>query len=94
MFTMPRSFRYYDLILGAFVAGGIIRMLLPADHAAISARLDGIGYGWLPDALIAAPTPIELAQPVPLARARRPRRGRPVRGGAPPVGRRARPARG
>ncbi|MFZ2015500.1 MAG: cation:proton antiporter [Nocardioides sp.] len=36
-----------DVILGAFVAGGIIRMLLPADHAAISARLDGIGYGFL-----------------------------------------------
>jgi Kef-type K+ transport system membrane component KefB len=36
-----------DVILGAFVAGGIIRMLLPTDHAAISARLDGIGYGFL-----------------------------------------------
>jgi len=36
-----------DVILGAFVAGGIIRMLLPEDHSAISARLDGIGYGFL-----------------------------------------------
>jgi Kef-type K+ transport system membrane component KefB len=36
-----------DVILGAFVAGAIIRMLLPADHTAISARLDGIGYGFL-----------------------------------------------
>jgi len=36
-----------DVILGAFVAGAIIRMLLPPDHEAIMARLDGIGYGLL-----------------------------------------------
>jgi Kef-type K+ transport system membrane component KefB len=36
-----------DVILGAFVAGGIIRMLLPPDHEEISARLDGVGYGFL-----------------------------------------------
>jgi Kef-type K+ transport system membrane component KefB len=36
-----------DVILGAFVAGAIIRMLLPPDHEAISARLDGIGFGLL-----------------------------------------------
>jgi Kef-type K+ transport system membrane component KefB len=36
-----------DVILGAFVAGGIIRMLLPPDHESITSRLDGIGYGFL-----------------------------------------------
>jgi len=36
-----------DVILGAFVAGAIIRQLLPPEHSAISARLDGIGYGFL-----------------------------------------------
>jgi Kef-type K+ transport system membrane component KefB len=36
-----------DVILGAFVAGAIIRMLLPPDHGWIMARLDGIGYGLL-----------------------------------------------
>jgi Kef-type K+ transport system membrane component KefB len=36
-----------DLILGAFVAGAIIRMLLPADHGWFLARLDAVGYGFL-----------------------------------------------
>jgi Kef-type K+ transport system membrane component KefB len=36
-----------DVILGAFVAGAIIRMLLPPDPGWIMARLDGIGYGLL-----------------------------------------------
>ena len=36
-----------DVILGAFVAGAIIRMLLPPDHAWIMARLDGLGFGLL-----------------------------------------------
>jgi Kef-type K+ transport system membrane component KefB len=36
-----------DVILGAFVAGAIIRMLLPPDHGWIMARLDGIGFGLL-----------------------------------------------
>ena len=37
-----------DVILGAFVAGAIIRMLLPADaHEDFLTRLDGIGYGLL-----------------------------------------------
>ncbi len=36
-----------DVILGAFVAGAIIRLLLPADHAWLLARLDGVGYGFL-----------------------------------------------
>jgi len=36
-----------DVILGAFVAGAIIRLLLPADHAWFLARLDGVGYGFL-----------------------------------------------
>jgi Kef-type K+ transport system membrane component KefB len=36
-----------DVILGTFVAGAIIRMLLPPDHEWFLARLDGIGYGFL-----------------------------------------------
>ena len=36
-----------DVILGAFVAGAIVRMLLPPDHGWFKARLDGIGYGFL-----------------------------------------------
>ena len=36
-----------DVILGAFVAGAIIRMLLPADHEELLTRLDGVGYGLL-----------------------------------------------
>jgi len=36
-----------DVILGAFVAGAIIRLLLPTDHAWFLARLDGVGYGFL-----------------------------------------------
>ena len=36
-----------DVILGAFVAGAIIRMLLPPDHEQFLARLDGVGYGFL-----------------------------------------------
>ena len=36
-----------DVILGAFVAGAIIRMLLPPDHERFLTRLDGIGYGFL-----------------------------------------------
>lgn len=36
-----------DVILGAFVAGGIIRMLLPPDPEELLARLDGVGYGLL-----------------------------------------------
>ena len=36
-----------DVILGAFVAGAIIRMLLPPDHEWFMARLDGIGFGLL-----------------------------------------------
>jgi Kef-type K+ transport system membrane component KefB len=37
-----------DVILGAFVAGAIIRMLLPADaHEGFLTRLDGIGFGLL-----------------------------------------------
>ena len=36
-----------DVILGAFVAGAIIRLLLPADHSWFLARLDGVGYGFL-----------------------------------------------
>lgn len=36
-----------DVILGAFVAGGIIRMLLPPDHEGVTSRLDAIGYGFL-----------------------------------------------
>jgi Kef-type K+ transport system membrane component KefB len=36
-----------DVILGAFVAGAIIRMLLPPDHEQLFTRLDGLGYGFL-----------------------------------------------
>lgn len=36
-----------DVILGAFVAGAIVRMLLPPDHEQLLARLDGVGYGFL-----------------------------------------------
>ncbi len=36
-----------DVILGAFVAGAIIRLLLPADHGWLLAKLDGVGYGFL-----------------------------------------------
>jgi Kef-type K+ transport system membrane component KefB len=36
-----------DVILGAFVAGAIIRMLLPPEPEWIMSRLDGIGYGFL-----------------------------------------------
>jgi Kef-type K+ transport system membrane component KefB len=36
-----------DVILGAFVAGAIIRMLLPPDHEQFLTRLDGVGYGFL-----------------------------------------------
>jgi Kef-type K+ transport system membrane component KefB len=36
-----------DVILGAFVAGAIIRMLLPPDHEEFLTRLDGLGYGFL-----------------------------------------------
>ena len=36
-----------DVILGAFVAGAIIRLLLPTDHAWFLAKLDGVGYGFL-----------------------------------------------
>jgi Kef-type K+ transport system membrane component KefB len=36
-----------DVILGAFVAGAIVRMLLPADHDEFLSRLDGVGYGFL-----------------------------------------------
>jgi Kef-type K+ transport system membrane component KefB len=36
-----------DVILGAFVAGAIIRMLLPPDHDELITRLDGLGYGFL-----------------------------------------------
>jgi Kef-type K+ transport system membrane component KefB len=36
-----------DVILGAFVAGAIVRMLLPADPEEFLSRLDGVGYGFL-----------------------------------------------
>ena len=36
-----------DVILGAFLAGVIVRMLLPEDHERFMARLDGIGFGLL-----------------------------------------------
>jgi Kef-type K+ transport system membrane component KefB len=36
-----------DVILGAFVAGAIIRMLLPTHDEKLLARLDGVGYGFL-----------------------------------------------
>ena len=36
-----------DVILGAFIAGVIVRMLLPDDHDRFLARLDGIGFGLL-----------------------------------------------
>jgi Kef-type K+ transport system membrane component KefB len=36
-----------DVILGAFVAGVIVRMLLPPEHDRFLARLDGIGFGLL-----------------------------------------------
>jgi Kef-type K+ transport system membrane component KefB len=36
-----------DVILGAFVAGAIIRILLPTEHGWFLERLDGIGYGLL-----------------------------------------------
>ena len=36
-----------DVILGAFLAGVIVRMLLPEDHDRFLARLDGIGFGLL-----------------------------------------------
>ena len=36
-----------DVILGAFVAGAIIRLLMPQDHAWFLAKLDGVGYGFL-----------------------------------------------
>jgi Kef-type K+ transport system membrane component KefB len=36
-----------DVILGAFVAGMIVRILLPEDHERFMARLDGIGFGLL-----------------------------------------------
>jgi Kef-type K+ transport system membrane component KefB len=36
-----------DVVLGAFVAGAIVRMLLPDEHSMFMARLDGIGYGFL-----------------------------------------------
>jgi Kef-type K+ transport system membrane component KefB len=36
-----------DVILGAFVAGAIVRMLLPPDQEELSSRLDGVGYGFL-----------------------------------------------
>lgn len=36
-----------DVILGAFVAGAIIRMLLPPDHEELLTRMDGLGYGFL-----------------------------------------------
>jgi Kef-type K+ transport system membrane component KefB len=36
-----------DVILGAFVAGAIVRMLLPPDHEKFLSRLDGVGYGFL-----------------------------------------------
>jgi Kef-type K+ transport system membrane component KefB len=36
-----------DVILGAFVAGAIIRMLLPPEPDEFLTRLDGVGYGFL-----------------------------------------------
>jgi Kef-type K+ transport system membrane component KefB len=36
-----------DVILGAFIAGVIVRLLLPDDHDRFTARLDGIGFGLL-----------------------------------------------
>jgi Kef-type K+ transport system membrane component KefB len=36
-----------DVILGAFVAGAIIRMLLPPHPEELLTRLDGLGYGFL-----------------------------------------------
>jgi Kef-type K+ transport system membrane component KefB len=36
-----------DVILGAFVAGAIIRMLLPPHDDKFLTRLDGVGYGFL-----------------------------------------------
>ena len=36
-----------DVILGAFIAGVIVRMLLPDDPERFMARLDGIGFGLL-----------------------------------------------
>lgn len=36
-----------DVILGAFVAGAIVRMLLPPEHEEFLGRLDGLGYGLL-----------------------------------------------
>jgi len=36
-----------DVILGAFVAGAIVRMLLPPDQEEALSRLDGVGYGFL-----------------------------------------------
>lgn len=36
-----------DVVLGAFVAGGIVRMLLPEEHGPFLARLDGLGFGLL-----------------------------------------------
>lgn len=35
-----------DVVLGAFVAGGIVRLLLPPDHERLLARLDGIAFGF------------------------------------------------
>jgi Kef-type K+ transport system membrane component KefB len=36
-----------DVILGAFVAGAIIRMLLPPDSERMLTRIDGLAYGFL-----------------------------------------------
>ncbi|MGD9960168.1 cation:proton antiporter [Nocardioides sp.] len=36
-----------DIILGAFIAGATVRVLLPPDHATFMARLDGMAFGLL-----------------------------------------------
>ncbi len=36
-----------DLILGAFIAGATVRVLLPPDHGPFMARLDGLAFGLL-----------------------------------------------
>lgn len=51
-----------DVILGAFLAGAVVRMLLPADHTAFRARLDGLGFGLLvPVFFVASGMAVDLA---------------------------------
>lgn len=54
-----------DSVLGAFVAGAIVRTLLPADHERFLMRLDGLAYGFfIPIFFVVSGMAVEVASVV------------------------------